>query len=134
MKKSILFLDDDPVALRLVIDTFKQHFGTEYAYHKAGSAEEAKEVLVEDLARKGTLPTLIVSDWIMPGQRGDEFLVSIGEDYPEIGLVMHSGLTDPDLEARLRSACRLVACLKKPWDGKQQYEAIATALQRTPVS
>jgi len=129
MKRSILFIDDDPVALRLIIDTFKQHFGDRFSYQKAGSAEEAEEVLLEDLGRRGALPKLIVSDWIMPGKRGDELLNIIGDEYPEIRLVLHSGLSDQAMEDRLKQSCQLVASLRKPWDGRQHFELIAQALE-----
>lgn len=132
MKKPILFIDDDPVALRLISDTFKQLFGKAYDYQRAMNAEEAEEILIEDLTQRGTLPVLIVCDWILPGKRGDHFLDEIAEQYPEIRLVLHSGLSDAELEARLRKSCNLVCSLTKPWDGVQHkallQEALATAV------
>lgn len=128
MKKSLLFIDDDPVALRLVVDTFRGLLGKAFNFLRASNAEEAEEVLMEELTQRGSLPTLIVCDWILPGKRGDHFLDEIGEQYPEIRLVLHSGLADAALEARLKSSCNLVCSLQKPWDGQQHRNLILEAL------
>jgi DNA-binding NtrC family response regulator len=128
MKKPILFVDDDPVALSLLIDTFKRVMGDQYTIQKASTAEEAEEILMEDLTRKGTLPVLIVSDWIMPGKRGDTFLNEVAKQYPEISLVLHSGLSDQSLETRLKGSCNLIASIAKPWDGHQHLELIRQSI------
>jgi len=128
MKPTILFIDDDPVALKLVVDTFKNHLGAAFKYLRASHAEEAEEILTEELTDKGVLPVLIVCDWILPGKRGDHFLDEIGDMYPEINLVLHSGLSDAALEARLKESCNLVCSLRKPWDGQQHLDAIKQVL------
>lgn len=132
MRKTILFVDDDQVALRLIVETFKQMFENEFAFLLASDAEEAEELLMEELTYKGKLPSLIVCDWILPGKRGDHFLDEIAEVYPEIKLILHSGLSDPALEARLKDSCNLVCSLKKPWDGSQHKDLIIDSLNLKP--
>lgn len=127
-KKTILFVDDDPIAMGLLIEEFKKVFGSSVSYEKATTAEEAEEIILEELAIKGRLPSMIVSDWMMPGKRGDQFLKEIRKMYPEIKLVLHSGLADQALVDDLNEQADLLCALPKPWNGKQNVERIFQAI------
>ena len=128
-KKTVLFVDDDPVALRLVMDEFRSRFGDEaFKYEKAADAIEAEEIIVEDLTKGNELPTMIVCDWMMPEKRGDDFLREVHKLYPQIKLVLHSGLADKTTESVIRRDAELVCSLPKPWDGVQHADALQAAL------
>ena len=73
-KKVILCVDDEKIILTSLKGQFKKHFGGDYHYEFAESAEEAIEVIA-DLDAENSVILLIVSDWLMPGIRGDEFLI-----------------------------------------------------------
>jgi CheY-like chemotaxis protein len=128
-KRTILFVDDDPIALRMIIDQFKKHFGLSFRYEKASSAQEAEEVILTELSIRGQLPALIVSDWLMPGKRGDEFLQDLARFYPEIPLILHSGHADEQLEHELIEKAGLLCKLSKPWNGQEHIRTIHQAIQ-----
>lgn len=123
-KKFVLFVDDDPVALQLIVDAFKTHFGNDVKYEKASNPLEAEEILAEELQDSGELPALVVSDWMMPDKKGDVFLKELHSKYPELPLALCSGLADASTEAHIRKSCKLVCSLPKPWDGKLHFESI----------
>jgi CheY-like chemotaxis protein len=128
-KKKVLFVDDDPVALSLVMEEFKNRFGTEnYVYEKAGDALEAEEIIVDDLTKGNNLPAMIVCDWMMPEKRGDDFLREVHKIYPQIKLVLHSGLADAATESVIRRDAELLCSIPKPWDGVQHADIISQAL------
>ncbi len=128
-KKKVLFVDDDPVALSLVMDEFKNRFGTEgFKYEKAGDAIEAEEIIVDDLTKSGELPAMIVCDWMMPEKRGDDFLREVHKLYPQIKLVLHSGLADKTTESVIRRDAELLCSLPKPWDGVLHADTLKEAL------
>ncbi len=72
----ILCVDDETVILESLQEQISRHFGKQFLYEAAESAEEALEIL-EDLTDEGVKIVVIVSDWLMPGMRGDEFLVKV---------------------------------------------------------
>jgi len=127
-KKTILFVDDDPVSIKLIINEFKKVFGSSVHYEKAHDAKEAEEIILEYLSFKGQLPALIVSDWMMPGKRGDHFLKDVSDVYPEIPLILHSGLATTETVSRLQDEFDLLCFLPKPWDGKHNIDKIFQAL------
>jgi signal transduction histidine kinase len=47
-----------------------------YFYELAESVEEAWEV-IEELYEEGIRIIIVISDWLMPGIKGDEFLIQI---------------------------------------------------------
>ena len=126
--KTVLFVDDDPVAMKLIIENFKKVFGPSLKCEKASNAQEAEEAILELLTERGALPSLIVSDWMMPGKRGDQFLIEVNHNYPEIPLVLHSGLARQDTVDTIRTSCELLCALPKPWDGKAEVDKLFAVL------
>lgn len=127
-KKIILLVDDDPVALKMMTETFRNVFGTALQYERAATAEEAEETILEMLSLRGQLPSMIVTDWMMPGKRGDQFLREIHDNYPEIPLVLCSGLANDETVSHIREQCTLLCSLPKPWDGRAEMDKIYKVL------
>jgi DNA-binding response OmpR family regulator len=125
-KKTILFVDDDPVYLKQIADQFKETLGTDhFRYEKANNAEEAEEVIVDELSEKGQLPALMIVDWLMPGKRGDELIQMVSRLYPEIPIMLHSALAQDDIVDKLNNMdINFRGSLPKPWDGQTRLEEI----------
>lgn len=87
MKNAIVFVDDELMVLQVLRAQAKKWFGDEYAYECAQSVTEAWEV-IDDLAENGVEVLTIVSDWLMPDVRGDEFLIAVHQKYPAIVTMM----------------------------------------------
>ncbi|EDN70168.1 Response regulator receiver [Beggiatoa sp. PS] len=75
-KPTILCVDDEPFVLESLEIELKRAFGESYDYEFAESAEEALEV-IQDLSEDNVEVLLIISDWLMPGIKGDELLIRI---------------------------------------------------------
>ena len=71
---------------------------------------------------------VIVSDWLMPGVRGDEFLARVHGRHPHIVTVMLTGQADEAAIERARRDANLHACLHKPWREDDLMAVIASAL------
>jgi CheY-like chemotaxis protein len=85
--KAILCVDDEPIILNSLKAQLKDYFGKHYLYEYAESAEEAWEV-IEELHGNGVKILVIVSDWLMPRIKGDEFLIQVHQKFPDIIKVM----------------------------------------------
>jgi CheY-like chemotaxis protein len=82
-RKAILCVDDEEIVLTSLKTQIREHFGDRYLYEVAESADEAWEVIGE-LNARGVRLLIIVSDWLMPGVRGDEFLIQVHKKFPSV--------------------------------------------------
>ena len=98
-KKVILCVDDEQIILQSLKAQIKKHFGDRYIYEFAESGDEAWE-LIEELTKEGIDILLIVSDWLMPNIRGDQFLIKVHQRFPHIVTVMLTGQASEEAIAR----------------------------------
>ena len=113
-KKAILFVDDEKIILQSLKAQIKKHFGNDYLYEFAESGDEAWEI-IEELHGDGAQIMIIVSDWLMPNMKGDELLIRVHQQFPEIVKVMLTGQADDEAIERTRTQANLHSCLHKPW-------------------
>jgi CheY-like chemotaxis protein len=124
---TILCVDDEVIILDNLKEQLQRYFGDRYLYEVAEGVEEAWQV-IEELYEEGVRILVIVSDWLMPGIKGDEFLIAVHERYPEIVTVMLTGQADEAAIDRVRTQANLHACLRKPWTEAELVQTIETAL------
>ncbi|NJN56182.1 MAG: response regulator [Leptolyngbyaceae cyanobacterium SL_5_9] len=127
--KAILCVDDERTVLLGLRDQIAKHFGDRYRYETAESVDEAWEV-IEELSEDGIENFIIVSDWLMPGVRGDEFLIQIHQQFPKIVTVMLTGHVDEAAIERVRRSANLHAYLAKPWSEDHLISVIRSGLRR----
>jgi CheY-like chemotaxis protein len=127
MKPVILCVDDERIVLDSLKIQLRSHFGNAYRYEVAENALDALEIVDEIVADGGNL-VIIVSDWLMPGMRGDEFLIHIQHKYPQIVKIMLTGQADEDAVQLAFEKAHLHACIHKPWETAELIQAIETAL------
>lgn len=127
-KPAILCVDDEVVVLDSLKIQLKNEFGDAYLYEVAESADEALEII--DEIEEKTPILVIVSDWLMPGLKGDEFLIKVHKKYPKIVKVLLTGQADSEAIERAKKAANLHNCLAKPWDVKDLIQTIKSGLNQ----
>jgi DNA-binding NtrC family response regulator len=125
--KAILLVDDEAILLLSLKQSLKLRFGSTYLYETATNGEEGLE-RVKALFEEGVDVVLVISDWLMPGMKGDEFLVRMHAQYPIVKLIMLTGNAGESEMASLASNVKLEAFLRKPWNLKKLLSIVATAL------
>ncbi|MEZ2229134.1 MULTISPECIES: response regulator [unclassified Microcoleus] len=130
-KPVILCVDDETVVLNSLKIQLKKEFGDTYLYEIAENADEAMEIIqeIEEEAEASHI-LVIVSDWLMPGIKGDEFLIDVHKKYPNIVKVILTGQADALAIERVKKQANLHRCLYKPWDGKELVETIKSGLAK----
>ena len=123
----ILCVDDEINILKVLKGQLRRLFGNQYIYEVAQSAEEAW-VVIDELAEEGVKILIIVSDWLMPGIKGDEFLAQVHDRFPEVVTVMLTGQADETAIERAKQKANLYACLYKPWTEEELQQVINQAL------
>ena len=130
MSKPVFLCVDDE---RMVLDSLRTQlaaaFGDAYIYERAEDAEEALDV-INDLNEEGTSVILIISDWLMPGIRGDELLIEIHKNYPNVIKIMLTGQADEVAIDRVQKQANLHSCLSKPWLESDLLETIKSGLSK----
>ncbi len=128
-KPVILCVDDEVVVLNSLKIQLRNEFNDAYLYEVAESADEAIEI-IEELQEEETDIIVIVSDWLMPGIKGDEFLIQVHQKYPGIIKILLTGQADDAAIDRAKNEAKLHNCLHKPWDGKELIESIKSGLAK----
>lgn len=127
MPKAILCVDDEKIVLDSLKSQIKKHFGGRYAYEFAQSVEEAWEV-IDELVDDGTEILIIVSDWLMPDIKGDQFLIEVHQKYPKIVKVMLTGQADQAAIERAETQADLYRYLSKPWTEEELIDTIRSGM------
>jgi CheY-like chemotaxis protein len=130
VSKAILCVDDERIVLVSLRDQIAKHFGDRYRYEVAESADEAWEV-IEELCDDDINLLIIVSDWLMPGMRGDEFLIKVHAQFPGIVTVLLTGHADEDAIERARQHANLYAYITKPWTEETLIGIIESGLGKS---
>ncbi|XFA74029.1 response regulator [Thermosynechococcaceae cyanobacterium Okahandja] len=126
-KPVILCVDDERVILESLRTQLRTAFGERYLYETAESAEEALEI-IDELQGDSADIIVIVSDWLMPKVRGDEFLIQVHQRFPQVVKVMLTGQADEAAIQRAVEQANLHRCLYKPWHSDELVETIRSGL------
>lgn len=126
--KAILCVDDEVIVLDSLKEQLKRRFGNQYLYETAECVDEAWEI-IEELQAEGIEILTIISDWLMPGVRGDDFLIQVHQKFPDILTVMLTGQADEKAICRAKEKANLHCCLHKPWSEEELVRIISSALQ-----
>ncbi|MDA3927715.1 MAG: response regulator [Prolixibacteraceae bacterium] len=120
-KKTILYIDDEEINLRLLKATFRRN----YQILTAGNAKEGLNILSKNKV------DLIITDQRMPDITGVEFLKMVQEKWPEIppGRLIISGYSDyEDIDEAYKNY-QLFKFIAKPWKENELSEIIIKAIE-----
>jgi DNA-binding NarL/FixJ family response regulator len=126
-RRAILIVDDEAVLLMAIRQELRLALGADYLYETALNAENGLTALASIEAR-GADVVLVISDWLMPGMRGDEFLRIIHAGHPSTKLILLSGHAEPVQMSSLAQELGLSASLSKPYQKNALTEAAKNAL------
>ena len=126
-QKAIICVDDEMIILESLREQLEKHFGDEYLYEVAESAEEALEI-IDELEEDDIDIAIIVSDWLMPGMKGDKFLLQIDLKYPRGVKVLLTGQANQDSVDTLEKLTDQFTLVPKPWNKEELISIIKTRL------
>ncbi|WP_419765409.1 MAG: response regulator [Arcobacter sp.] len=123
MSTAILCVDDEELILKSLSQELNIHFKNQYLIELAQSAEDALEVL-DDLNNEDIEVLVIISDWQMPGMKGDEFLIKAHKKFPKVIKMLLTGQADPEAIKNAELHANLKYTFSKPWESKKLISAI----------
>jgi len=114
ISETILCVDDDPTVLT-ALRALLSSLGPEHPVEIAESGAEALEIEA-DLRRQGQGLAVVISDFIMPGMRGDELLIRLHTLSPSTVKIMLTGQSDFEGVKRAINQANLYRFLEKPFN------------------
>lgn len=128
----ILCVDDEQMVLKSLEGQLIHEFGAQYHIELAEGGTEALELL-DELSADGYTTLVIVSDWLMPEMKGDEFLIKAYKKFPHVLTLMLTGQADHEAVERSRNEANLYKLIDKPWDAADLIDAIKSGLEKNTV-
>ncbi len=122
MKKilNIVCVDDEKIVLDSLNSQLTRNFGNSYNYEFAESAEEALAIINELRNDDEEVIYVVISDWLMPGMKGDELLEQVRAKVKNVKTILLTGHVDNTvikaIEQRKNGGIR---CIYKPWNEKE---------------
>ncbi len=124
MKKiAILCVDDEKIILDSLKIQLENNFKNKYLFEYAENGEEALE-LVEYFLAENVDILLVISDYQMPGMKGDEFAKRLKSMLSGINIIMLTGQIPPDVKENLIEKNIILNVIAKPWDEKALVDMI----------
>jgi serine phosphatase RsbU (regulator of sigma subunit) len=127
-KPLILCVDDESIILDSLSFLFRNSFDDKYSTEFAESADEALE-LIEELIAEQKEVAVIVSDYLMPGMKGDEFLINAHKLLPNVKKILLTGQADFKAVTNAINSADLYRYISKPWQNEDLILTIQEALK-----
>jgi PAS domain S-box-containing protein len=113
-KPVIICVDDEPIVLESLRIVLKQVLGDHCLIETAAGGQEALE-LIDELHKRDCEVALVLTDYIMPGLKGDELLKQVHLRSPKTLTIMLSGQADLDGVSNAIRDAKLYRYIAKPW-------------------
>ena len=127
-KPFVLCIDDEDTVLESLKIELRKSVGHECTIETANGGEEALEIVEELLAEEFEIAA-VISDYIMPGMKGDEVLKHIHHQSPNTITMMLTGQADVDAISNAVTHANLYRYIAKPWQPDDLKLTLSTAVQ-----
>lgn len=127
-KQTILCVDDEEIILEAIQEQLDASFGDEYHIETSDSGEDALEYFKELLAEGQQVP-VIISDYIMPGMKGDQLLKEIHKLSPGSLKILLTGQASIEGIGNAINNAKLYRFIAKPWDKEDLVLTVKEAIK-----
>jgi len=115
MKQAIICVDDEDIILEALKEQLGPFFENHFLIETSTTGEEALEIY-DELVQNGYEVPVVISDYLMPNMRGDEFLIKIHEKNPNILKILLTGHANIEGITNAINNANLYRFIPKPWD------------------
>jgi serine phosphatase RsbU (regulator of sigma subunit)/CheY-like chemotaxis protein len=128
VKRYILCVDDEKSVLTSLKQELRAGIGDDYSFEIAESGEEALEI-AQHLTTKGHELPVVISDQLMPGMKGDEFLVNLNSFQPKTRKILLTGQASAAAVGNALNQANLFRFLNKPWSAEDICQTVQEAIK-----
>jgi DNA-binding NtrC family response regulator len=126
-RDAIVCVDDEAIILMSIGMELRRFFKGRFRVETSSSAEDAL-VLVDSLYGEGFRVILILTDWLMPGIKGDELISIVKRKHPDTRCILVSGQVDEDSLSKSKVGMLLDAFVRKPWHSGRLIESVLACI------
>jgi DNA-binding LytR/AlgR family response regulator len=127
-KPCIICVDDEKMVLDSLKEQLNYKFGSSYSIETAESSREALG-LIQELSQENQEIPLIISDYIMPGMKGDELLKWVRQFDPKVVSILLTGQATIEGVANAVNYGGVFRYIAKPWESDTLFSIVTEALQ-----
>ncbi len=126
MKKilNIVCVDDEKIVLDSLNSQLIRNFGNNFNYEFAESAEEALEIIDDLRDDEYEVIYVVISDWLMPGMKGDELLEEVRKKVKNVKTILLTGHIDSSVIQDIEKSDKGIKCIYKPWNEQELMSLI----------
>ena len=126
MKKilNIVCVDDETIVLDSLNSQLTRNFGKNFNYEFAESAKEALEIIEELHKADDEMIYVVISDWLMPGMKGDELLEEVRKKVDNVKTILLTGHIDSKVIHDIEKSNKGIKIIHKPWNEKDLVDLI----------
>lgn len=126
-KMVIVCVDDEVTVLNSLREELRLGLGDRFAVEMADNAEDALQYLRESLKDSSQEVGIVISDHLMPGMKGDEFLIEVNRLNSRIRKILLTGQASAEAVGNALNNANLYRYMSKPWDSKDLQMTIEEA-------
>lgn len=115
----IICVDDEKIVLDSLNSQLTRNLGSHYNYEFAESAEEALEVIEDISGSDDEVIYVVISDWLMPGMKGDELLSEVRGKLANVKTILLTGHVDSQVVQEIERSGKGIKCIYKPWNERE---------------
>ena len=108
-------VDDEQSVTETLREQLRGHFSGTHEVEIANSAEAALR-LIDEIHESGGLVEVIITDQVMPGMKGDQFLAEINRKLPDCIKILLTGQAGLDSAISAINQGGLNRYVEKPWN------------------
>jgi len=129
-KEAIVCVDDDVIILMSLRGEIVRRFGERFLVETTMSAKEALDS-IDDLYGRGIHVILIMTDWLMPGMKGDELVATVKGRHPGIKCILISGQVDKKAIVDSGMGGLIDDFVAKPWRSDQLMASVLRCVEES---
>lgn len=114
-KSLVMCVDDESIVLESLVIQLRKNFKDKFEIETSTEPEEALEIIKESIEEGYEIP-LVISDYTMPGMKGDSFLKEVHRLNSRTHKVLLTGQATIEGVANTINHANLFRYLSKPWD------------------
>lgn len=122
-------VDDEPSVLETLREQLREAFGDSHEIEVAASAEEALS-LIGEIEESGGVVEVVITDQVMPGMKGDQFLERLQTDHPDTIKILLTGQAGLDNAIHAINRGGLNRYVEKPWNMESLRKDIEELITR----
>ena len=127
-RKIVFCVDDNVDVLNALRRQLRRGLAGKARIEVASGASMALDRM-EMLSSQERVAIVIVSDWLMPNMRGDEFIAEVERRFGQLPVLVLSGHITPEAEASMKDKPQVLEVMPKPWPDDLLLKHVHEALE-----